>query len=88
MHAEVQYYIVLSIFILIGTVMIAAPFFPNSEVSEQNNKSAFLSLIIIGVIIILPSLIWIYKIFKKTTLADIKDYYNYKKSFRRLNGGI
>ena len=69
--SEYNYYIILSIIIFSCIIMISAPHFPNSEVSEIKNKDAFLSLTIIGVLILIPFLYWAFKIFQTTTFRDL-----------------
>ncbi len=74
MQTEYYYYFFLSIIILTGILMIAGPHFPNSSVSQQTNNDAFLALTIVGVLITVPFSIWMFKIFKKTTWVDLKNY--------------
>jgi hypothetical protein len=72
--SEYYYYIFILLIITIGMIMIASPHFPNSEVSEQNNKDAFIALTTIGTLVIIPFAIWGFKIFKATTYSDLSDY--------------
>jgi uncharacterized membrane protein len=86
---EAKHYIVLSLIILCGVIMIASPHFPNSQASEQKNNNAFLALTVIGVFVIIPPLIWIFIIFRNTTYQDIKNYLKNRKyhklaSFREV----
>lgn len=54
------------LFILIGSLIISSPHFPNSEVSEQKNNDGFLALTIIGAILMLIGLYIGIKIFNGT----------------------
>jgi len=70
MPPELNYYIILTLVILSGCLMIAGPHFPDSDVSQQINNEAFLALTILGILIIIPASVWMFKIFKATTWSD------------------
>jgi hypothetical protein len=81
MSPELKYYFILTLFIAICAVIIAAPHFPNSDVSQEKNNAAFISMTVIGSVFILPALVWLLMIFKANILKDI----NYMLRYKRIN---
>jgi hypothetical protein len=80
MQSEYYYYIILSILILTGVLMIAGPHFPDSDVSEGKNKDAFIALTVLGVFIIVPLMYWMIKIFKVNTWKDLATLRSLRRS--------